>query len=440
MMSATQTHSQAGRPRPVAGLSSSQSGRAAKHPKPGLRQGLSTLGTGGDSSISSMLSRPLADYYLILVSATLLSGLGVLMVLSSSSVWSAKNNGDAYYYLLKQLCFLAIGVPAAWWLSRRSSSFYMVFGWVGLIVSIMLLILIFTPLGVDVYGNRAWLKIPGLGTIQPSEFAKISLVLWSSSVFANRTKTLSNPKRLFFPFLLGYGVVIGLVLLQKDLGTAVILVAIMFSMLWFVGVPIRVMGLLGLGCGVVLAAMVVSDPERMHRIFSFLNKTEIGSDQPTNALYALASGGWWGVGLGHSRQKWGGLYNGAQTDYVLAVLGEEMGLFGTLIVLALFMVLIFAGLRIAARSSKRFLSYAAAGMTAWLSIQAIINIFVVMRMLMVVGVPLPFLSQGGSALLAVLLAVGVLLGAARKEPEAAAFLAESKKTKRPKMTSVVDSH
>ena len=138
----------------------------------------------------------------------------------------------------------------------------------------------------------------------------------------------------------------------------------MFAVLWFVGAPMRVIAALGSVGAVVIGLMVVTDPERMHRLFSFVNPSDAVSDQPMNAIYALASGGWWGVGLGHSRQKWGGLYNGAQTDYVLAVLGEEMGLVGTLIVLCLFFVLAFTGLRIAARSSNRLLAYAASGMTA----------------------------------------------------------------------------
>ncbi|WIY81646.1 putative peptidoglycan glycosyltransferase FtsW [Propionimicrobium sp. PCR01-08-3] len=406
----------------------------------GLGAGLGQLGTRGNSNIARALSHPLADYYLVLVSASLLVGLGVLMVLSASSPWSSvTNQGDAYYYLVRQLVFLCIGIPVAWWLSRRGEQAYMVFGWLGLIGSIGLLALIFTPLGLDAYGNRSWLQIPLLGTIQPSEFAKAALILWSAAVLANRTKTLNDPKRLLFPFLVGFGVIEGMVLLQKDLGTALLIALIMFAMLWFVGAPMRVVAALGAAGALLVGALVVTDTERMHRLFSFMNPGEASSDQPMNAIYALASGGWWGEGLGRSRQKWGGLYNGAQTDYVLAVLGEEMGLFGTLFVLVLFFVLAFTGLRIAARSSSRFLSYAAGGMTAWLTIQALINVFVVMRLLPVVGVPLPFLSQGGSALLANLIAVGILLGAARQEPEAAKLLAAGHKGRPPKMTSVVDT-
>lgn len=408
--------------------------------KPLLADGLGSLGTRGDSPLSRVLAHPLADYHLVLVSAALLVGLGVLMVLSASSVWSSVNNeGDAYYYLVRQLVFLVIGVPVAWWLSRRHASVLAVLGWLGMICSIVLLALVFTSLGEDNFGNRSWLRLGALGTIQPSEFAKASLILWSASVLANRTKTLSDPRRLLFPFLLGFGVIEGLVLLQRDVGTALVIALIMFAVLWFVGAPLRV--LLGLGAvgSLGIGALVVTDAERMHRIFSFMDPGAAVSDQPLNALYALASGGWWGVGLGGSRQKWGGLYNGAQTDYVLAVLGEEMGLFGTLFVILLFFVLAFAGLRIASRSANKFLSYAASGLTAWIIIQAMINIFVVMRLLPVVGVPLPFLSQGGSALLANLIAVGVLLSAARQEPEAAAYLAAGRRTRQARLTSVIDA-
>lgn len=406
-----------------------------------LDGGLAKVGTKGEGTFTRLLAHPLSDYYLVMGATALLVGLGVLMVLSASSVWSSVNNaGDAYYYLVRQIAFLVLGVPVAWWLSRRGSTALMVLGWLGMAGSILLLVLVLTtPLGVDIFGNRAWLKVGPLGTIQPSEFAKASLVLWSASVLANKQKVLSNPKRLLFPFLLGFGVIIGLVVLQRDVGTALILSLMMFAMLWFVGAPMRVMAGLGGLAALGIGALVVTDPERMHRIFSFMDPSAATSDQPMNAIYALASGGWWGLGLGASRQKWGGLYNGAQTDYVFAVLGEELGLFGTLFVLLLFFVLTFAGLRIAARSSSKFLSLAAAGMTAWIIGQAMINILVVMRLLPVVGVPLPFLSQGGSALLANLIAVGVLLAAARAEPDAAKFLAAGKLPRQPRMTSVIDA-
>ena len=404
-----------------------------------LSGGLTAIGARGTGPVARTLSHPLADYYLMLVATALLVGVGVLMVLSASSVWSSVNyDGDSYYYLVRQLVFLAIGVPVAWWLSRRNAAMLAVLGWGGLIVSIVLLCLVFTPLGLDLYGNRSWLYVEGLGTVQPSEFAKAAVICWAAAVLANRTQTLNDPRRMLFPFLAGFGVVLGLVLVQGDVGTALIIGMIMLAMLWFVGAPLRILAALGGFAVLCLAGMVLISPERMSRIFSFMGSGEATSDQPMNAIYALASGGWWGLGPGASRQKWGGLYNGAQTDYVFAVLGEEFGLFGTLTVLALFFVLGFTGLRIAARCTNRLLSYAAAGMTAWLMCQALTNILVVLRMLPVVGVPLPFLSQGGSALLANLIAVGVLLSAARQEPAAAKLLIAGPDHKAPRLTSVLD--
>ena len=162
----------------------------------------------------------------------------------------------------------------------------------------------------------------------------------------------------------------------------------------------------------------------MTRILGFFNQDidPLGvNHQPIKAIFALASGGWWGLGLGASRQKWGGLVE-SHTDYMLAVIGEELGLVGTLMVLALFLILGYAGFRIAMRSDIRFCRYTAAGITSWFMIQALVNIAVVLRMMPVLGVPLPLLSYGGSALMANLMALGVLLACARQEPQSRAFL------------------
>ena len=177
----------------------------------------------------------------------------------------------------------------------------------------------------------------------------------------------------------------------------------------------------------------------MSRIAIFLDpqsNTDLSS-QPMAALYALASGGWWGLGLGASKQKWGGLKDGAHTDYIFAVIGEELGLFGILLIVAMFALLGWAGLEIAMRSDKMFNRVVAAGITGWFLVQATINIFVVMHLLPVLGVPLPFVSYGGSALIASLMAVGVLLSLARDTPDARAYLASRKAPARPRMTSVM---
>lgn len=388
--------------------------------------------------LMELLARPRADFIMILATTALLVGIGEMMVLSSSSVFAAGQQESGFYFLGGQFKFLLIGIPVAWVASRLSVKAYTVVSFLAMAGSIIMLTLIFTPLGVAKFGNRSWLSL-GFVEFQPSEFAKLSLILWSASVFANRERTINQPKRLLMPFLLGFGVIIGLVLLQRDLGTTLIIGVIMFAMLWFVGAPLKVFGILGTLSVVGVGLLVLLNPERIRRFTTFLSGGQAAgsSDQPTNAIYGLASGGWWGVGLGASRQKWGGLYNGAQTDYVFAVLGEEIGLFGSLVVIAAFGILGYAGMRTALRCRQPFYRYAAGGITAWITLQAVLNIAVVMHLLPVFGVPLPFISHGGTALVSNLAAIGVLLAAARNEP-GALLDAKSNDLRRPKLISVVD--
>ncbi|MCL2316066.1 MAG: FtsW/RodA/SpoVE family cell cycle protein, partial [Actinomycetia bacterium] len=324
-------------------------------------------------------------------------------------------------------------------------------GWIGMTVSIVLLAaVVFTPLGVERNGNRAWLDLGPL-EIQPSEFAKLSLVVWSAAVFAARQRSLDRPARLLMPYLPVSGVVLGLVALQKDLGTMTVVAVIVVLQLWFVGAPGKIMaglfavGTVGAGALVFFEVVVKHSMTHVCRVAVWSNQmlgTHLStlscgeSDQPANAVLGMASGGWWGVGLGASRQKWGGLYNGAQTDYILAVLGEEWGLIGMLIVLALFCALGYAGLRVALRSDSLFRRVAAAGLTAWIVVQAGVNVLVALRLMPVAGVPLPFLSYGGSGLIAALLGVGILMALARCEPAAVAVLTHSTRA-RPRLTGVV---
>lgn len=386
----------------------------------------------------SPLSDPLADYRLILASSSALVVVGVLMIWSASSVYASVNQLGPYYYLIRQMIFLVVGVPLAWLLSRMSTRAIYVSGVAGVLLSVFLLVLVFTPLGVDLYGNRSWLALGPLGTIQPSEFAKVSFILYSAGLVAAKKKVSDNPQN-WLPQVLGVFIVLAtLVLTQGDLGTAVVFGFILVFVLLFSGARLRLIVLIAT-IGVTGAALLIAtDAERRTRILSFLHPESAISDQPNNAIYALASGGWLGLGLGRSRQKWGGLYNGAQTDYVFAVLGEETGLVGTLGVIALFVVLTFAGFRASVRTTSRTLAYACAGMTAWIGVQAGINIAVVLRMAPVLGVPLPFLSQGGSAFIANLAAVGVMLAAARHEPEATTLLAARRRVP-PRLMSVLDT-
>ncbi|MBK7821567.1 MAG: putative lipid II flippase FtsW [Tessaracoccus sp.] len=388
--------------------------------------------------VRALAASPMAPFYLIAASVAVLSGLGLLMVLSSSSVIAASRGVSDFYYLGKQAGAFAVGLVGAVALALLPPDVLRRMGWVAWGVAVVLLALVLTPLGVDVGGNRNWLGIGPL-QIQPSEFAKLALIVWCGTVFHLKRGRMHEPWQLVVPLVPFGGLIVALVLAGKDLGTGLILGLILVLIMWFVGYPLRVLAPLGLAALALVGMLVYGSGNRMSRISIFLDpqsNTDLSS-QPMAALYALASGGWWGAGLGASKQKWGGLKTGAHTDYIFAVIGEELGLFGVLLVIGLFALLGWAGLEVALRSDKMFNRVVAAGITGWFLVQAVINIMVVMHLLPVLGVPLPFMSYGGSALIASLMATGVLLALARDTPTARAYLASRKKTSRPRMTSVM---
>ncbi len=376
------------------------------------------------SLVVEWLAHPQASFYLVLVPAVLLLGFGVMMVLSASSVYAYVRYDDAYYFVKRQALFLVVGGFFAWILARRSPKQLKIVGWALVVISLLLEVATFTPLGYSNNGNTNWIRFGSWIGIQPSELAKLAIVMWSADLFARKHKRLSDPRHLLIPFLPVSLLLIGLVVLQEDLGTAIIMGALVLVALWYVGASWKVLGALVGAVGLAVTVLIVSTPYRMTRIFGFFNQDldPLGvNHQPIKAIFALASGGWWGLGLGASRQKWGGLVE-SHTDYMLAVIGEELGLVGTLVVLCLFLVLGYAGFRIAMRSDIRFCRYAAAGITSWFMIQALVNIAVVLRMMPVMGVPLPLLSYGVSALVANLMGLGVLLSCARQEPASRAYL------------------
>ena len=389
-------------------------GTGPKTPEEGRRRSL----------VVEWLAHPQASFYLVLVPAVLLLALGVMMVLSASSVYAFVRYDDAYYFVKRQALFLVVGGVLAFVLSRRSPKQLKVVAWALVLAALVLQLLTFTPLGFSNNGNTNWLRIGSISIGQPSELAKLGIVLWGADIFARKHKSLADPRHLLIPFLPVSLILIGLVALQSDLGTAMIMGALVLAALWYVGASWKVIGSILGAVGLAVAALVITTPYRMTRILGFFNQDldPLGvNHQPIKAIFALASGGWWGLGLGASRQKWGGLVE-SHTDYMLAVIGEELGLVGTLLVLGLFLVLGYAGFRIAMRSDIRFCRYAAAGITSWFMIQALVNIAVVLRMMPVMGVPLPLLSYGVSALVANLMGLGVLLSCARQEPASRAYL------------------
>jgi cell division protein FtsW len=370
------------------------------------------------------LERPLASYQLVLGSTALLLGLGLIMVLSASSIYALTNYGSSFAIVQRQLIFALLGVGGAIVAARIPLRLMRKLIRPFLAGSVLLIAATFV-IGVDVNGNRNWLALPGGFQLQPSEFAKLAVVLWIADLYARRQKYLVTPRYVLTPMVPIAGTVAALVVGQHDLGTALVLFALIVGMLWVAGLPAKHMGGVIAGIFVVLVFFVATAP---HRVARLLNFTDPQSDpdsagfQAIHGMMALARGGFWGVGLGGSRQKWGSLPE-AHTDFILAVIGEELGLLGTFVVLMLFVVLAYAGIRIASRTTDPFVRYTASGITIWLMVQAVINIGMVLGLLPVIGIPLPLISYGGSSLLVTLLALGVLINCAKTEPGAQRALA-----------------
>jgi cell division protein FtsW len=390
-----------------------------------------STGTGWLASVKNVLDRPLTSYHVLLGATGLLLVLGLLMVLSASSVLSYNlNHGNQYAIFYRQLIWVAVGLPMAYVASRMTPRHFRMLAYVALLGSVFLLMLTYIPgLGKSVNGNTNWLNLGGPLQIQPSEFAKLALVMWCADLYARKQKLLTQWKHLLVPMVPVCGLVIALIVGQHDLGTALVLMAVMIGMIWVIGAPTRLFVALILGMGAIAAFFVKQASYRMQRVVNFTDPfadpTAAGW-QAYHAFYALSTGGWWGVGIGNSRQKWGNLPE-AHTDFIFAVIGEELGLIGSLTVLALFLTLAYAGVRIATRATEPFVRYAAAGITVWIMAQTLVNLGAVIGLLPIVGIPLPLLSYGGSALLPTLIAIGMLLSFAKAEPGAQAALKETRR-------------
>jgi len=350
------------------------------------------------------------------------------MVLSASSVLSLRLTGgdSSYSIFLKQVQWVVIGIPMLWVATRLSVRTYRRLAYPALLGSLVLLVLVQVPgLGVEVNGNQNWIDFGGPFRLQPSEFAKLALVLWGADLLARKRALLGQWRHLIVPLVPVGGLLATLIMLGRDLGTTMVLLAILLILLWVVGTPFRLFLTAGSVVAAVLVYFIAQDEERITRVTSFLNPfadLQNTGFQGGHSLLALSTGGWWGVGLGASRQKWGTLPE-AHTDFIFAVIGEELGLVGTLAVICLFGLLAYAGLRIATRNQDLFARLAASAATGWITVQAIVNIGAVIGVLPITGIPLPLVSYGGSALLPTMLAIGMLLSFARNEPGAPEALA-----------------
>ena len=362
------------------------------------------------------LSRPMTPYYVLLGATMLLLALGLVMVFSASSVLAYRTTGSSLSIVEKQAMWVAIGLPLMWVASRLPVRAFRAFAYPALISTLGLLLLVAVA-GVEVNGNRNWLVVAGPVRLQPSELGKLALVLWGADLLARKQKLIYQWKHLLVPLVPVGGLVTGLVLIGGDLGTAVILIAILGGLLFFAGAPMRLFAAFGALSGAMVLWLAHSHSYRMRRITSWLDPSVdpqgIGW-QALHGKYALASGGWWGLGLGGSKEKWGGLPE-AHTDFIFAIIGEELGLVGTIAVVLLFAAIGWAGFKVAATAKDPFVHLAAGGVSTWLMVQTLVNVGAVLGVLPITGVPLPLVSYGGSALVPTLLGLGMLMAFARAQ-------------------------
>ena len=403
--------------------------------KPGLRTGNRARPADGSFRLSRrLLDSPLASYYLLMGPTTILLVFGLVMVLSASSVTSFADSGSSFTVAKHQALWILIGVPAMWLGQRTPVRVLRLLGYPLLFASLALLAALLVPgVGVRVSGAVRWIDLPGQFQLQPSEPAKLALVIWGADLLTRKERSLTLARHLLVPLVPVTVVAAALVIKEPDLGTTIVLLLIMLALLWAAGAPTLLFAGLGLATGAIGGLVAIADPYRLQRLTSFTNpcgeKALSAGYQACQGLYALSSGGWWGLGLGASREKFGYLPN-QYTDYIFAIIGEELGLLGTLVVLALFGLLAYAGIRIARRATDRFTQLAAAGITAWLIGQALVNLGAVVGLFPITGIPLPMVSFGGSALVPTLFAIGILAGAARREPGAARALQARKARRR----------
>jgi len=377
-----------------------------------------------------MMRRPVTRFYGIVFPALLLSLLGLLMVFSASSVIALQESRGSVAIVAKQIILFLVGVVLAAFLMRTPPRFLQRISTLSLVISLASLALPLIPgIGKEVNGNSNWIAIAGF-TLQPSEFAKLGMLLWIAGVLAKHEESIAQGLRsdLLKSLLPGLIAIIGLIVAGKDLGTAIIFAAIAAGVLFISGISMRyfLMGLGGIALFVLV--MILTQPNRIYRIkalldpFSEANYQHAGW-QPAHSIMAFASGGIFGSGLGAGKQKWGNLAE-AHTDFIFAVIGEEMGLLGSLTVLFLFFFMVMTIFKVALKSKTLFEKYLVAGIGIWLVVQIAVNIGSVTGLIPVIGVTLPLISYGGSSLISTLMALGVVLNIALRDPEVKEELAQ----------------
>ncbi len=374
----------------------------------------------------SRFDSPVATYNLILGVTVALVVFGLVMVLSASTVMSLKETKLASPFAIfeSQLVFAVIGAVALVVASRLP-----VLAWKRLAIPVLLgaialQMLVFTPLGHAANGNLNWIRLGPL-TMQPSELVKLGLVLVGALILSRKHRRLDELGHVVVPFVFPVAALcVGLVLLGGDLGTGLVLGAIIASLLYAAGVPGKWFAFAFAAFSALAVTMVLASPNRLARFDVWLGRDTNpfgNARQPIQGRFALADGGWFGLGLGASREKWQWLSE-PHNDFIFAIIGEELGLPGTIVVLVLFAVLTIACYRLVMRTSDVFVRVATAGAMTWIVVQAMVNIGTVIGLLPVIGLPLPLVSSGGSSLVTTMLVLGILLSFARAEPGCAKAL------------------
>jgi cell division protein FtsW len=370
---------------------------------------------------ANFLSKPTASYLMILGTTGALAGLGLVMVLSSSSVTALSESGNTYAIFLKQILFLVIGILISVITMRMKLSHWESLARYALPIGAIALIL---PIifGQDINGNRNWIPL-GSFTLQPSEFAKLALILYCALQLRKHLERRAKGLQSNAVGIVSIGSVsfLFLILLGRDLGTAIIVAGIVFGMLFIAGIDIKVLfGIFSVFAAGGLA-LSITEPARLRRFKAVIDPFapdiyKLAGWQPAHSLMSLASGGLFGVGIGASKQKWANLAE-AHTDFIFSVIGEELGLLGTLTVVFLFAILIYAIFRVAIATKDIFQKYVVTGIGCWIILQVLVNLMTVVGIVPVIGVTLPFISYGGSSLIANCLALSFVLNVARREPQ-----------------------
>jgi cell division protein FtsW len=347
---------------------------------------------------------------------TVFNLLGLVMVMSASSVIALDEYGSSWYFVTRQAAWAGVGAVALVAVARIDYHRWRRLASPLLLLSLGLLLLVLVPgVGVGANGATRWIGVGSL-TFQPAELAKFALLVWVADLLARRAAYMHNSRATLRPVVVVLAVMATLLMLQPNLGTTIVLAAIALTLCFVAGAPLAPLAgwaALGIGAATTLA---LSAPYRRSRVLTFLDPWADPMDkgyQNIQALVGVASGGFFGRGLGASRAKWGFLPY-AHTDFIFAIIGEELGLVGAAVVVGLFVLLVIIGIRVALHAPDRFGLLLAVGVTAWFGVQAFVNIGAVIGILPITGVPLPFVSAGGSSLLFTMAAGGLLLSVARQ--------------------------